>query len=343
MFSVVVPVWNARATLRRTVETALAQSYREFELIVVDDGSTDGSIEMLAGLDDKRLRIVAQSNAGPGAARNRGIAEARHDWVAFLDADDLWLPDHLAELDRIRTAYPDSGLIGTRFITSDRRGRFRARDQGGGVIERVCLFDRIGRGEALLHTSSAAAPTSLLRRLGGFGAFPRGEDSELWARVALDHPVARSTKPTVVYVQGTNGVTDNLPTAWGLGPPRRTEDISPAVALVLAPLPSITSSERRDAIERYVERYLDWTVRDALARGDVATVRALGGFHRRPPSTVHRAIRAAALLPSPLAMVLARLIVRGQAATRRLIRLGRWFANARGRAREAPRPSRSAG
>src|ERR1051325_11534551 len=116
MFSVVVPLWNNRATVRETVASALAQHFADFELIVVDDGSTDGSVETLAGMDDPRLRIVRQANAGPGPARNAGIAAARADWIAFLDADDLWLPDHLAELDRVRTRFPDAGLIGTAYL-----------------------------------------------------------------------------------------------------------------------------------------------------------------------------------------------------------------------------------
>src|SRR5690242_1528127 len=102
MFSVVIPLWNKRPWIAATLASALAQSWRDFEMIVVDDGSTDGSMEEVARFDDPRIRRLSQARQGPGAARNTAIRAARHDWFAFLDADDLWLPDHLEELNRIR-------------------------------------------------------------------------------------------------------------------------------------------------------------------------------------------------------------------------------------------------
>ena len=115
MFSVVIPLWNKRHTVAFSVASALRQSYGELELIIVDDGSTDGSREALGGFSDPRIRLIGQPRLGPGGARNTGIRAARGDWIAFLDADDVWLPNHLAELDRIRAAYPDAALIGTAF------------------------------------------------------------------------------------------------------------------------------------------------------------------------------------------------------------------------------------
>src|SRR5919112_584138 len=109
MFTIVTPVFNKREMLREAVLSAVGQSYREFELILIDDGSTDGSLESVADIDDPRLRILRQANGGASAARNAGLAAARHPWVAFLDADDWWLPGHLAELDRIRSHHPDAG------------------------------------------------------------------------------------------------------------------------------------------------------------------------------------------------------------------------------------------
>lgn len=93
--SVVVPTYNAHALLAETLDAILAQTFADFELIVVDDGSTDDTAAYLATLTDSRLRVVRQDNAGVGAARNRGIDEARGQLVAFCDHDDLWLPDKL--------------------------------------------------------------------------------------------------------------------------------------------------------------------------------------------------------------------------------------------------------
>jgi len=138
MFSIVVPLWNKRHTVAATLASALAQTWRDFELIIVDDGSTDGGMEETARFDDPRIRRLRQENKGPGAARNAAIRAARHDWFAFLDADDLWLPDHLAELDRIRRRCPDAGRPARR--TSRPAGRTagsgRARPPGRPVRRR---------------------------------------------------------------------------------------------------------------------------------------------------------------------------------------------------------------
>lgn len=95
LVSVIIPTYNRAQTIERSVQSALNQTYPEIEVIVVDDGSTDGTSEVLAGLQGP-VRSVRQPNAGPSAARNRGVAEARGSIIAFLDSDDVWLPDKLA-------------------------------------------------------------------------------------------------------------------------------------------------------------------------------------------------------------------------------------------------------
>src|SRR5216684_3247446 len=105
-FSIVIPLYNKHSYIRRAVNSVLAQSFRDFELIVVDDGSSESSHEMLADITDPRMRLIRQDNAGGGAARNRGIEEARAHWIAFLDADDMWLPGHIDELAALIRSHP---------------------------------------------------------------------------------------------------------------------------------------------------------------------------------------------------------------------------------------------
>ena len=160
MFSIVVPLWNKRHTVAATLASALAQTWSDFELIIVDDGSTDGGMEETARFDDPRIRRLSQANQGPGAARNAAIRAARHDWFAFLDADDLWLPDHLEELDRIRRRFPDTGLIGTKILRSDRHGRYRLPALREDRIERVDFFESAVQGTWTATTSSFGHPAA---------------------------------------------------------------------------------------------------------------------------------------------------------------------------------------
>ena len=95
LVSVIVPLYNKVGTVAETITRALAQSFTLFEIIVVDDGSTDGSAAVVAGIADPRLTLILQDNGGVSAARNRGIMAAQADWIALLDADDHWDPDHL--------------------------------------------------------------------------------------------------------------------------------------------------------------------------------------------------------------------------------------------------------
>lgn len=102
LFSIVIPAYNAQRFLPLTLESIFRQTVGDYEIVVVNDGSTDGTLEMLQGISDPRLRVITQENGGECAARNRGIKEARGKYVAFLDADDAWCPNHLEiVLDRI--------------------------------------------------------------------------------------------------------------------------------------------------------------------------------------------------------------------------------------------------
>ena len=101
--SVIIPLYNKEPYVRRALSSIRAQTFEDFEVIVVDDGSTDEGARAVESFDDARVRLVHQQNAGPGAARNRGIAEARGELLAFLDADDEWTPTYLEEGDRKST------------------------------------------------------------------------------------------------------------------------------------------------------------------------------------------------------------------------------------------------
>ena len=113
-FSVIIPVYNKANTIRAAVESVLAQTFSDFEIVIVDDGSHDTPEKVLADLMDKQLHLIHQENGGVSVARNTGIRAAKGDYLCFLDADDLWLPNHLEEMSILIDQFPTADM----FVTS---------------------------------------------------------------------------------------------------------------------------------------------------------------------------------------------------------------------------------
>ncbi len=111
-FSVVIPAYQAAATIARALHSVAAQTHPSFEVIVIDDGSTDNTFETVAGFSG--VTVLRQSNSGAAQARNRGIESSQGEWIAFLDADDIWLPNHLEALDRAIKSFPSVSFVGSR-------------------------------------------------------------------------------------------------------------------------------------------------------------------------------------------------------------------------------------
>jgi glycosyltransferase involved in cell wall biosynthesis len=114
--SVIVPLFNKTAYIERALRSIASQTLSDFEAIVVDDGSTDGGDQIVARFPDSRFRLIRQANAGPGAARNRGVTEARAPYLAFLDADDAWLPAYLETGVRILEEHPAAVSVSSAWI-----------------------------------------------------------------------------------------------------------------------------------------------------------------------------------------------------------------------------------
>lgn len=204
MISVVIPLFNKATSIARTIATVRAQSVVDWELIVIDDGSRDDGAALVCAIDDKRIRVVAQANAGVSAARNRGAVEASAEWVAFLDADDYWEPNHLENLLGLIARYPEATLCATAYKVESESGnvrKIRLRHEGDDSYLMDDYFADALEIEHPVHSSAVAIRKRMLAELGGFPlGVKAGEDILMWARLACAGDVAYSARATVTYV-----------------------------------------------------------------------------------------------------------------------------------------------
>lgn len=199
MISVVIPLYNKKKCIGSTLDSVLSQSYQDFEILVVDDGSTDGSADVVRHYNDQRIRLITKVNGGVSSARNEGIRHAQSDYIAFLDADDLWEPDFLAEINSLISDFPDAGIYGTSYHYLKHGEKVVANkpvpDRYYGVI------DNTSWDIAHLYCSSAVCcKLSELKRIGLFDErIAYGEDIDVWWQIMLNSPAAYSNKALATY------------------------------------------------------------------------------------------------------------------------------------------------
>lgn len=208
--SVVIPLYNKGAYIADAIRSVLIQAVPVLEVLVVDDGSTDDGPAQVAAMRQPQIRLLTQPNAGVSAARNRGIAQARGDLVAFLDADDLWQPGFLDAITALYRQCPDAKLYGTGYTRVDPQGHREdvqlqrlASEASGAVAD----FYRAWSAGSFTFTSAIAVPRATLLAL--TPAFPvgerLGEDQDLWFRLAERGTVAYCNRPLVDYRVGVAG------------------------------------------------------------------------------------------------------------------------------------------
>lgn len=208
--SVIIPAYNAAGVVHRAVDSVLAQGFQDFELLVVDDGSTDATRKALAEYGDQ-LRLLAQANAGPAAARNQGLQHARGQYVAFLDADDYWKAEKLQRQVELLDARPDIGFCSTATEVVDSAGRpagnWPCRPEAGPLPDILFLHGTVISGS----TSGVLARRNLIDEIGGFDPSLRGfEDPDLWIRLTARTGYACIPEPLTVVVRMHNSVSGNL-------------------------------------------------------------------------------------------------------------------------------------
>ena len=205
-FSIIVPLYNKAPYVRKALESVFEQTYRDFECIVVDDGSIDNSLavvkEFVERIDDRwiddRLTIISQPNSGVAAARNNGVKASKGEYVCFLDADDWWEPNFLEEMDKLIKEYPDAGLYATNYIYYKPGKTHVALSLPRGYMNYPKAYYE---GSAMpVWTGATCMPRKVFDEMRGFPVgIKLGEDFLLWAKTALHYPVAFSEKPLAYY------------------------------------------------------------------------------------------------------------------------------------------------
>jgi hypothetical protein len=225
--SVVVPLYNKRQTILRTLMSLQRQTLSDFEVIVVDDGSTDGGELLAADFADERFRMIAQVNAGPGAARNAGARVAKSDLLAFLDADDEWMPDFLADMVAVLDASKAAQAATSGYYEypsgKSSESLWRSRGLRDGVVE---VTPRTSVTEFLYLLRFMAAWSTVIRRneflrLNGFHERTRslyGEDTCLWMKLLTNAPVAIDLKPRVKFHRENSALSGNASGARAVEP-----------------------------------------------------------------------------------------------------------------------------
>ena len=233
-FSIIIPLYNKAPYVKKALESVFAQTYTDFELIVVDDGSTDDSCAIADefvreamgngqwAIDEEtncqspianRIMLLKQQNAGVSAARNNGVAQSHGDYIAFLDADDWWEPTFLEKMAKLIEDYPEAGLYASNYIYyKPGKTRVAINNIATGYFNYPKAYYE---GGAMPITSiSVAIPRNVYDEMGGFPlGIKLGEDFLLWAKIAMQYQVVFLNEPLAWYnndVPATLRATRNL-------------------------------------------------------------------------------------------------------------------------------------
>ena len=233
-FSVIIPLYNKAPYIRKALESVLAQTYTDYELIIVDDGSTDSSAEIAEAIVDEAIRqqvykakgkekgeadihastpytlhftptdassphrLIRQANSGVSAARNAGVAQAHAEYIAFLDADDWWEPTYLERMAQLITDYPDAGLYACNYVYYKPGKTHVALNIPTGYINYPKAYYE--SNAMPVWTGAAMMPRKVFEDMGGFPlGIKLGEDFLLWSKIVLRYPVAFLNEPLAYY------------------------------------------------------------------------------------------------------------------------------------------------
>lgn len=265
MISVIIPLYNKAASIATALDSILAQTYQDFEVVVVDDGSTDEGATIVEQYTNTRIRLIRQANAGVSAARNTGIAEAKGEYVAFLDADDEWMPEFLEKIVELQKEFPTCRAQATNYTFNSygvksptilRKMPFQGER---GVLTNY--FEVASCSHPPVWTSALCIERNLLQEIGGFPlGIKSGEDLLTWARIAVRTDWAYSLRPLAQYNIDLTYLAEN---------PGRPHDEIDYVGDGLIDLQNNISKASRRELRRYISHWYKMRTSVYMQKGKV--------------------------------------------------------------------------
>ena len=211
-FSIIIPLYNKAAYVKKAIESVLSQTFTDYELIIVDDGSTDNSSEIVATTLEGRRNclLLKQENAGVSVARNNGVAASEGEYLCFLDADDWWETPFLEEMYGLINRIPHAGIYGTNYwIVKNGKKKIASIRIDDGFTEGTINYCQVYAKTLCmpLWTGAVCMPRSIFDEMNGFNPnLKLGEDFDLWIRIALKYPVVFLNKPFSNYYQDADTI-----------------------------------------------------------------------------------------------------------------------------------------
>lgn len=202
-FSIIIPLYNKAKYIEDTLKSILNQTFTDYEIIVINDGSIDKSENIVHSFNNEKIQLYNQKNQGVSVARNLGIEKANGKLIAFLDADDYWFPNHLETIANLYHDFPDCGMYCSRYKIKTAKNHFQIphfngiNDSYRGIVEDYFLSNIPFR---ISWTSALAIPKEILKETGGFtNEVTNGQDLELWTKIGIHHPIAIANTITAIY------------------------------------------------------------------------------------------------------------------------------------------------
>lgn len=216
-FSIIIPLFNKQNFIENTIKSILNQSITDFELIIVNDGSTDNSEEKVLGFNDKRIHYYSKKNEGVSTARNYGIEKAKSDYITFIDADDYWYPNFLEEMFNKINLFPGLKVFSSAIEIETSKTIVKASYsiKKTNDYEIVNYFNSSYK-RTVLCSSSAVFHKSVFEKIGLFDIqLKSGEDTDMWIRIGLVYPILFSWKILARYVYDSDSLTKNQDFVYG--------------------------------------------------------------------------------------------------------------------------------